>query len=99
MDRRTFVGTIAGSVMAVRSVAVAQPVASVYRVGFLLGATRESVAPLFDGLREGMRSLGYVEGRNVVYEQRYGGGRMERLPELAAELVRLRVDVIVTGTN
>ena len=46
-----------------------------------------------------MRDLGYVEGRNVVYEARYGGGHMERLPELAAELVRLRVDVIVTGTN
>ena len=99
MDRRTFVGTIAGSVMAVRSVAVAQSAAKIYRVGFLLGATRESVAPLFDGLRDGMHDLGYAEGRNVVYEQRYGAGRMERLPELAAELVSLRVDVIVTGTN
>jgi putative ABC transport system substrate-binding protein len=99
MDRRTFVGMVAGAVTAVRSVAVAQSAAKVYRVGFLLGATRESVAPLFVGLREGMRDLGYIEGRSVVFEQRYGGGKMERLPELAAELVRLRVDVIVTGTN
>jgi putative ABC transport system substrate-binding protein len=99
VDRRAFVGAIASGVVGARSLAFAQSAAKVYRVGFLLGATRESVAPLFDALRDGMRDLGYIEGRNVVYEQRYGGGRMERLPELAAELVRLRVDVIVTGTN
>jgi putative ABC transport system substrate-binding protein len=64
-----------------------------------LGATAESVASLLDSLREGLRELGYVEGRNLVLERRYGNGDMERLPELAAELVRLKVDVIVTGTN
>jgi putative ABC transport system substrate-binding protein len=99
MDRRTFVGTVAGGIVLARSLAEAQSAAKVYRVGFLLGATRESVASLFDALRDGMRGLGYVDGRNVVYEQRYGAGRMERLPELAAELVRLRVDVIVTGST
>jgi putative ABC transport system substrate-binding protein len=70
-----------------------------YRVGFLLGATGESVASLFHALLDRLRELGYIEGRNVVFVQRYGDGRMERLPDLAAELVRLRVDVIVTGTN
>jgi putative ABC transport system substrate-binding protein len=50
-------------------------------------------------LNEGLRDLGYVEGRNLVFERRYADGRLERLPDLAAELVRLRVDVIVTGTN
>jgi putative ABC transport system substrate-binding protein len=70
-----------------------------YRVGFLLGATGESVASLFHALQDRLRELGYIEGRNVVFVQRYGDGRMERLPDLAAELVRLRVDVIVTGTN
>ncbi|HTS22491.1 MAG TPA: ABC transporter substrate-binding protein [Casimicrobiaceae bacterium] len=95
MDRRTF---IAGGLVIAHSAAHAQS-EKVYHVGFLLGATRESVAPLFDALREGMRELGYVEGRHVVFEQRYGGGKMERLPNLAAELVRLRPDVIVTGTN
>lgn len=99
MDRRHFVGALAGSLVTARSVAEAQPVAKVYRVGFLLGATEESVASLFNALKEGLRDLGYVEGRDLVFEQRYAGGRMERLPELAAELVRLRVDVIVTGTN
>ena len=99
MDRRRFVGAFTGGLVVARSVANAQPSAKVYRVGFLLGATRESVASLFGALKDGLRDLGYVEGRNVVFEQRYGGGNMERLPELAAELVRLHVDVIVTGTN
>ncbi len=57
------------------------------------------MASLFSAFDEGLRNLGYVEGRNLVFERRYAGGNMERLPELAAELVRLRVDVIVTGTN
>src|SRR5208283_623946 len=69
------------------------------RVGFLLGATAESVAPLFHALKEGLRERGYVEGRNIEFVQRYGDGSMERLPDLAAELVRLKVDVIVTGSN
>jgi putative tryptophan/tyrosine transport system substrate-binding protein len=97
--RRRFVGALAGGLIVARSTAVAQPAAKVYRIGFLLGATAESVALLFNALREGLRDLGYVEGRNIVFEQRYGGGKMERLPELAADIVRLQVDVIVTGTN
>jgi ABC-type uncharacterized transport system substrate-binding protein len=99
MDRRTFVGTLAGGLMIGRSIADAQPASKTYRVGFLLGATRESVASLFNALRDGMRDLGYVEGRNLVFEQRYAAGDMGKLPELAAELVAMRVDVIVTGTN
>ena len=98
MDRRTFVGTLAGGLFVASSMIEDQST-RVYRVGFLLGATRESVALLFNGLRDGMRELGYIEGRNVVFEQRYGEGKVERLPELAAELVRLKPDVIVTGTN
>ena len=99
MDRRRFVGGLAGGLVIARSVADAQTGTKVYRVGFLLGATGESVVSLFNPLREGLRELGYVEGRNIIFEQRYANGRMERLPDLAAELVRLRVDVIVTGTN
>jgi putative ABC transport system substrate-binding protein len=99
MDRRTFAGAFVGAHVLGRSVADAQPAAKVYRVGFLLGATEQSVATLFGALKEGLQELGYVEGRNVVFERRYANGNMERLPDLAAELVRLRVDVIVTGTN
>jgi putative tryptophan/tyrosine transport system substrate-binding protein len=99
MDRRRFVGTLAGGLATARSIAEAQSAANLYRVGFLLGATGESVTSLFHALKDGLRELGYVEGRNIVFEQRYAGGRMEQLPDLAAELVRLRVDVIVTGSN
>jgi putative ABC transport system substrate-binding protein len=99
MDRRRFVGAVAGSLAIAHSVAEAQSAENVYRVGFLLGATGESVASLFHALEEALRELGYVEGRNIVFEQRYANGKMERLPDLAVELVRLRVDVIVTGSN
>jgi putative ABC transport system substrate-binding protein len=99
VDRRKFVSTVAASLVTGPALAQTQPGARIYRVGFLLGATRESVASLFQALQEGMREHGYVDGRNVIFEQRYAGGRVERLPELAAELVRLRVDVIVTGST
>jgi putative ABC transport system substrate-binding protein len=52
---------------------------------------------LAEAFREGLRELGYVEGKNIIIEYRYGEGRMERLPGLAADLVRLKVDIIVTG--
>ena len=99
MDRRRFVSTLACGLAATRSHTEAQCAAKMYRVGFLLGATGKSVASLFDALQDRLRELGYIEDRNVVFVQRYANGRMERLPDLAAELVRLRVDVIVTGTN
>ena len=99
MNRRKFVGTLAGSLAIARSITEAQPAAKVHRVGFLLGASGDSVASLFHAFNEGLREFGYVEGRNIVFEQRYAEGRMERLPDLAAELVRLQVDVIVTGSN
>ncbi|MDR3489214.1 MAG: ABC transporter substrate-binding protein [Bradyrhizobium sp.] len=101
MRRREFITLLGGAAVAWPLIprVEAQSAAKVYRVGFLLGATGESVASLFHALEEGLRELGYVEGRNIVFVQRYGDGRMERLPDLAAELVRLKVDVIVTGTN
>ena len=99
MERRRFVGAVAGGLILGQSVAGAQSAAKIHRVGFLLGATAESVASLYDSLNDGLRDRGYVQGRNLILEARYGGGRMERLPDLAAELVRLRVEVIVTGTR
>jgi len=98
MKRREFIGLVSSAAAAWPLSARAQQ-PKVYRVGFLLGATGESVASLFHALKEGLRERGYVEGRNIAFEQRYADGRMERLPDLAAELVRLDVDVIVTGTN
>ena len=69
------------------------------RLAFFWERQPSSVASLFNALDEGLRDLGYIEGRNIAFERRYADGKIERLPELAAELVRLPVDVIVTGTN
>src|SRR5437667_1302299 len=99
MDTRRFVRAFAGGLIVARSVAEAQPAAKVYRIGFFLGASGESVASLFGAFSKGLRDLGYVEGRDVIFERRYADGHMDRLPEIAAELVRLRVDVIVTGSS
>jgi putative tryptophan/tyrosine transport system substrate-binding protein len=99
MDRRTFICAIAGGLVIARSVAEAQPAAKVYRIGFIALPTAESFAPLVRALNEGLRDHGYVEGRNIVFDRRYADGRLELLPDLAAELVRLRAEVIVTASN
>jgi putative ABC transport system substrate-binding protein len=98
MDRRVFLGVVAG-LLAAPLAAEAQPAARVYRIGFILTATPNETGHLLKALNEGLRELGYVEGRNVVFERRYAEGRQERLPVLAAELVRLNVDIFVTGSN
>jgi putative ABC transport system substrate-binding protein len=74
----------------------AQAPAKVARIG-VLGGTSPEVSPVLRAFFEQLRELGYVEGQNVVIEGRYYGDRVDRLPVLAAELVGLRVDVIVTG--
>jgi putative ABC transport system substrate-binding protein len=77
--------------------AEAQQHAKTPRIGFLSSLSSEAVANRIEAFRQGLRELGYVEGRNVVIEWRYAEGKTERLPALAAELVRVKVDVIVTG--
>ena len=99
IDRRTFVVFVAGNLMAVPGRAVAQPAAKVTRVGFLFPGTARSryFAQRADAFRFGMRDLGYEEGRNLMIEFRWADDDYDRLPALAAELVALKVDVIVTG--
>ena len=93
MRRRTFVaGSVA--VLAAPLAAEAQPV-KVPRIGVLRVGTAPD--PNVEGFRRGLRELGYVEGQNVVIEYRWAEGKADRLPALAAELVRLKVDVIVAG--
>ena len=74
----------------------AQQAGRVYRIGYLLGTTREQ-EPALEAFLEGMRALGYVEGQNLVMEYRAAEGQYERLPALAAELVRLPVDVLLAA--
>src|SRR3990172_7990951 len=82
--------------------AEAQQAKKIPRVGFLMAGSTPSPtparpSPTVESFRQGLRELGYVEGKNIIVEYRYAGGKFERLPALAAELVRLKVDVIVTG--
>jgi putative ABC transport system substrate-binding protein len=67
------------------------------RIGFLTPASRSAVLARTDTFRQGLRELGYVEGKNIVIEYRYANGKLDHLPSLAGELVRLRVAIIVTG--
>ena len=67
------------------------------RIGFLLGATPSANTVRIEAFRQGLRDLGYVEGKNIVIEERYAEGKLDRLPALAAELVRLKVDIIVSA--
>jgi putative tryptophan/tyrosine transport system substrate-binding protein len=94
--RRAFIGTLAGGLLAAPRAARAQ---KVYRIGFIQTAVRNQIEHLVKAFDDGMRELGYEEGRKVVIERRFADGQQERLPALAAELVRLKVDVIVTGAN
>ena len=67
------------------------------RIGFLIGGSASAVAARTEAFRQGLRDLGYVEGKNIVIEWRSAKGKLDRLPALAAELVRLKVVVIVTA--
>ncbi|HEV2054048.1 MAG TPA: ABC transporter substrate-binding protein [Methylomirabilota bacterium] len=96
MNRRAFIGTVASGLLAAPLAAEAQQAAKDTRIGFL--AANLAAGPhLTEAFRQGLRDLGYVEGRNVVIEYRNAEGSFERLPVLAAELVALKVDVIVTA--
>ncbi len=86
-------------ILAAPLVGDAQQTGKVYRIGFIVTSAPAEVAHLTKALDEGLRELGYVEGRNIVFERRFADGKPDRLPALAAELVRLKVDVIVTGAN
>jgi putative ABC transport system substrate-binding protein len=77
--------------------AEAQQPKKVPRIGFLSAASPSAIAVRIEAFRQGLRELGYVEGKNIVIEYRYAEGKLDRLPDLAAELVRLKVDVIVTA--
>jgi putative tryptophan/tyrosine transport system substrate-binding protein len=76
--------------------AQAHQAARVYRIGFVFPA---SPGPIFHAFRQGLKEVGYVEGQNVVVETRFAEGRSERLPELVAEVIRLKVDVLVVGST
>jgi putative tryptophan/tyrosine transport system substrate-binding protein len=96
MERRGFMAVLAGGILAAPLASEAQQAAKVARLGYLVPSLAASPHN-HEAFRQGLRDLGYVEGRNVVIEYRDAEGKFERLPALAAELVALKVDVIVAA--
>ena len=84
------------AMLGVGSNAPAQEPAKVPRIGLLVAVSPSASAARTDAFRQGLRELGYVEAKNIIIEPRYAEENLGRLPALAAELVRLKVDVIVT---
>jgi len=95
MDRRAFIGSLAGGLLAAPLAAEAQDAAKIARIGFLV----QGSGLVDQDFLQGLRDLGYVEGRTLVIEYRSAEGKPERLPPLAAELVALKVDVIVAPST
>src|SRR5258705_3805353 len=99
IDRREFLGALAGGLLAAKA-AEAEQTGKVYRIGMLERTPAATNAANLDGFRQGLRELGYVEGKNLVIEYRSADGHDERFLTLAAELVRLKPDLILTrGTT
>ena len=98
MDRRVFIGAVAGGLLAAPRAAKGQPVGKVPRIGLLdYSAPDPARQEWWNAFRQQMRQLGYVEGQNVRFEPRWAQGDHDRLQTLAAELVGLKMDLIVTG--
>ena len=96
MNRRTFLSAVAGSLLAAPLAAEAQQRGTGYRIGWIGNDPPDASRP-FVAFRQGLGELGWVEGKNVVIERRHSAGRSQRFPALAAELVRLQVDLIVAS--
>ena len=93
MTKKILLLALCSLLLALRFSAEAQQTAKVPRIGYL-SANREGIS--IDAFRQGLRDLGYIEGKNILVEYRYSEGKDERLPSLVAELVQLKVDVLVS---
>jgi putative ABC transport system substrate-binding protein len=99
MKRKITGLTLCAMLFALGFSAQAQQPKKIAKIGYLAPSTPAAAAHLVEAFRQGLRELGYVEGKNLVLELRHGEARAERLPELARELVGLKLDVIVTATD
>src|SRR6266478_5353061 len=88
---------VAVVLLALGVIAEAQQPTKIPRIGYLGFGSPSTIPTRIEAFRQGLRELGYMEGKNIVIEYRYAEGKLDRLPALVAELVRLKVDVIVTG--
>src|SRR6266404_7489743 len=102
MRRREFIALLGGATAAsaVRPTATgAQTPPKIPRVGYIAASNTTAVGHIVGAFRKGLRELGYVEGQTIALEVRYAEGRLERIPELVAELVGLKMDVLVAPTS
>lgn len=95
--RRRQILIVAGALLAIPRFVQAQQAARVYRIGYFSPTSPSSA--IFDAFRPALRDLGYIEGRNVIIEERYAEGKLERLPAIVTELIRLKVDLLLTGST
>ena len=91
------VSIIAWLLVVTEAVAPAQQPGKVPRVGFLITSSVSAIAPRMEAFLHGLSELGYVESQNILLERRYADGKFDRLPALMAELLTLKIDVIVTS--
>jgi putative ABC transport system substrate-binding protein len=98
MDRRAFIGSMASGLLAAPLAAKAQQ-GKVWRIGFVEAGSASVNHHFLDAFRQGLRELGYLEGQQIVIEERWAEGRNDLFPGLLAELIRLNVDVIVVSSN
>ena len=97
MNNKIVICLLTAALLSTVPLAEAQQAKKVPRIGFLGSTAPSSVSARVEAFRQGLKELGYVEGKNIAIEYRFGEGKEDRLPNLAAELVRLKVDVIVTA--
>jgi putative tryptophan/tyrosine transport system substrate-binding protein len=97
MNHKVILFLLAASVLICFHPAAAQQPKKVYRIGYLAGIERATDSPRSEAIRLALRELGYIEGQNIAIEYRYAEGKLDWLPELAAELLRLKVDIIVVA--
>jgi putative ABC transport system substrate-binding protein len=97
MNKKIYWLALGAMLLALSFQAEAQQPKKLPRIGFLAVNPPSALSARVEAFRQGLRDLGYVEGKNIVIEWRFGEGRADRVPALAAELVRLKVDIIITG--
>src|SRR5262249_22080527 len=97
MNTKMIIYLVAATLLSTASFVAAQQPKKVPRIGVLSATSPSTISARVEAFRQGLRDLGYVEGKNIVIEWRYAEGKPDRLPALAAELVRLKVDVIVSA--
>ena len=95
MNHRAVLFLLAASILICVHLAEAQPTGKIFRIGFLDLSTASGSAGLLEAFRQELRKLGWIEGKNITIEYRFAEQKRERSPELAADLVRLKVDLIV----